>query len=88
MRLKGIDQVSKKKDDHIFYRNDYTAVAHLTGLDGRDTTKRIRFSVELAPTGKKEIKVEFLEKPDYPVLHLIKSIKEEILELDRRGDLL
>jgi len=88
MRLKGLDQVMKKKDVHLFYRNDYTAVAHLVDIDGRSISKKIEFSIEMSPMGKKAVKVEFIEKPDYPVLHLIKSLKDEILELDRRGDLL
>ncbi len=88
MRLKGLDQVNKNIDGHIFYRNDYTAIARLIGLDGRESAKKIKFSIEMAPTGKKDIKVEFLEKPDFPVLHLLKSIREEIQELDRRGALL
>lgn len=89
MRLQSLDQISRKRDDHhIYYRNDYTAVAKLIGLDGKTYSKRIEFSVELSPTGKREIRVQFLEKPDYPVLHLIKSVKEEIQELYRRGELL
>lgn len=88
MRLKSLDQVNRNVDGHIFYRNDYTAVARLVSMDGRESAKKIKFSIEMAPTGKKDIRVEFIEKPDFPVLHLIKSIREEIMDLDRRGALL
>lgn len=88
MKLQALDNIAKKQDAHLYYRNDYSAVALLVAMDGRNIQKKIEFSVEMAPTGKKEIKVEFVEKLDYPVLNIVKSLKEEIRELDRKGLLL
>ncbi len=88
MKLQALHNIEKKKELHLYYRNDFLATAHFISSDGRDHKKKIEFSVEMTPTGSKEIKVEFVEKMDYPVLTLVKSLKEEIRELDRKGLLL
>lgn len=77
-----------KKDVPLHYRNEYSAKANFNSLDGKAIAKRIEFTVEMSPIGKKEIKINFLDNLDYPLVPIIKVIKEEIQVLDRKGLLL
>jgi len=77
-----------KKDVPLHYRNEYTASAKILAWDGKSLARKIYFVIEMTPTGKKEIKVNFLESLDCPVLPILKGIKERITELDKKGLLL
>lgn len=77
-----------KKDVPLHYRNEYTALALFRNSDGKPLAKRIEFTVEMAPTGQKSIKVNFLDNMEYPLVPILKDIKEEIQSLDKKGLLL
>ena len=42
----------------------------------------------MSPLGEKDIKINFLESVDYPLLPIIKSLKEIIKQQDYEGKLL
>ncbi|MCL2068085.1 MAG: hypothetical protein FWG99_11570 [Treponema sp.] len=75
-----------KKDVPIYYRKLYTGVAVVELMDGLKEN-RIDFAIESKPTGQKEISVSFLEKLDYPIVPLVKELKQLIARMDDGGEL-
>ena len=75
-----------RKDVPIYYRRIYTAVARLELL-GAEVDKRVEFSIETKPTGAKEIGVQILDQLDFPLVPVVKELKDFILAMDRSGAL-
>ena len=75
-----------RKDVPIYYRRIYSGVATLELL-GRRLEKHIEFAVEIKPTGSKEISVTVQDDIDYPLLPLIKQLKEFVNAMERSGTL-
>ncbi|MDR0316594.1 MAG: hypothetical protein LBH97_06815 [Treponema sp.] len=73
-----------RKDVPIYYRLLYTGVAVLE-LNERPVDHRIDFSIEIKPTGQKDIAVNFLEKVDYPLLPIVKELKTHIDSMHTNG---
>jgi hypothetical protein len=87
MKLLSFDNI-QKKDIPLHYRNEYTARARFGTSSGLNWANNIFFSIEMQPTGKKEIKIEFLDQLDYPLIPMMRVLREEINTLDRQGKLL
>ena len=66
-----------RKDVPIYYRLLYTGVAVIE-LTKDPEDYRIDFSVEIKPTGQKEIAVSFLDEIDYPLVPIVKELKNQI----------
>jgi hypothetical protein len=63
-----------RKDVPIYYRLLYTGVAVIELAKGPNNY-RIYFTVEIKPTGMKEISVTFLDNIEYPLIPIIKELK-------------
>jgi hypothetical protein len=63
-----------RKDVPIYYRLLYTGVAVIELTKG-SADYRIDFTVEIKPTGLKEISVTFLDNIEYPLIPVIKELK-------------
>jgi len=63
-----------RKDVPIYYRLLYTGVA-VIDLSKGASDYRIDFTVEIKPTGLKEISVTFLDNLEYPLVPVIKELK-------------
>jgi len=87
MKLTQIADIVKKNVP-LHYRNEYTANALFDAADGKSLSKRIEFVVEMSPIGSKDIRINFVDPIDYPLVPVLKSLKEEIQVLDRKGSLL
>lgn len=87
MKLTQIADIVKKNVP-LHYRNEYTANAVFDSADGKVLSKRIEFVVEMSPIGSKDIRINFVDPIDYPLVPVLKSLKDEILVLDRKGSLL
>ena len=75
-----------RKDVPIYYRLLYTGVAVIEmSTDAADY--RIDFSVEIKPTGQREIVVSFLDEVDYPLVPVIKELKKYIDTMHQNGAL-
>ena len=72
-----------RKDIPIYYRLLYTGVAVIEVANTADY--RIDFSIEIKPTGKKEINVSFLDEVDYPLLPIVKDLKTLIDDMHSKG---
>jgi len=73
-----------RKDVPIYYRLLYTGVACIDFGKG-PCDFRIDFSIEIKPTGQKEINVNFIDAIDYPLVPVLKELKQYINELDSAG---
>ena len=73
-----------RKDVPIYYRLLFTGVAVLE-LSKDPADYRIDFTVEIKPTGQKEITVSFLDEVDYPLLPVIKELKNQIDTMHSHG---
>lgn len=87
MKLTQIADIVKKNVP-LHYRNEYTANALFDSADGKSLSRRIEFIVEMSPIGAKDIRINFVDPIDYPLVPVLKSLKEEIQVLDRKGSLL
>jgi hypothetical protein len=75
-----------RKDVPIYYRLLYTGVAVLE-LTNKAADYRVDFSIEIKPTGLKEIAVSFLDDIEYPLLPVIKELKNHIDTMHSNGTL-
>ncbi|MCL2762091.1 MAG: hypothetical protein FWD36_02640 [Treponema sp.] len=73
-----------RKDIPIYYRLLFTGVAVLE-LTKDPTDYRIDFSIEIKPTGQKEITVSFLDDLDYPLVPIVKELKHYIATMHSDG---
>lgn len=84
MKLITINNINKK-DSPIYYRNEYSAdsVFMLAGKDPVEVP--ISFSIELSPTGEKILTVKITGKIDYPLIPVLKILREELNAMERKG---
>jgi hypothetical protein len=75
-----------RKDVPIYYRRLFSGVAVLE-LINQPVERKIDFSIETKPTGQNEISVTFIDPVDYPLVPLVKEIKQFLSTLDRTGGL-
>ena len=75
-----------RKDVPIYYRLLYTGVAVIE-LTKDPEDFRIDFSIEIKPTGQKEIVVSFLDDIHYPLLPVVKELKTYIDTMHTNGTL-
>jgi len=75
-----------RKDVPIYYRLLFTGVAVIE-LTADSSDYRIDFSVEIKPTGKKEIAVSFLDSIHYPLVPVIRELKHYIDNMHINGAL-
>jgi len=85
MKLVTIKDIVRK-DVPIYYRLLYTGVAVIEmTTDAADY--RIDFSIEIKPTGQREIIVSFLDEVDYPLVPVVKELKKYIDTMHQNGAL-
>jgi len=84
MKFLGMDEIVKK-DTLIYYRNEYTGRASFALIGDKRTSVKFSSTVEIKPTGERDIIVELLEKIDYPVVPIIKTLKNEIMNIEKEG---
>ena len=75
-----------RKDVPIYYRKLYTSVAVIE-LNNKQNDYRIDFSLEIKPTGAKEVNVTFIDAVDYPLVPVVRELKRYIIELDNADGL-
>mgnify|MGYP003563631155 CR=1 FL=1 len=77
-----------KKHMLISYREEFHAEVVLDlRKNGSSQTCKIEFSLELTPLGSKNIRVQFLDNLEYPLIPVIRELKNHISEMDRSGRL-
>ena len=86
MKVHGVEQLIKK-DIPLYYRNEYEALVYIEFPTGNREQIPIEFTVEIKPTGDRVIEVKLKEKIDYPLLPVLRALKEEIKRLEENGEL-
>ncbi|MCL2191907.1 MAG: hypothetical protein FWB78_00745 [Treponema sp.] len=85
MKIIAIKNITRK-DVPIYYRLLYTGVAVIELFNGTDDY-RIEFSIEIKPTGDKDIVVNFNDDIHYPLLPVKRELKKLIATMHSDGDL-
>ncbi|MBN2810892.1 hypothetical protein K7J14_09190 [Treponema zuelzerae] len=85
MTLLNISDIIRK-ENYIYYRREFTATV-VFQLGTGNLSGKIEFTIETAPTGKKDIQIKLIDSIDYPLLPLLRSIKDAVTELEKEGKL-
>jgi hypothetical protein len=85
MTIKQLKAITRK-DVPIYYKMFYKAVAEIE-LMGKIIDTAVEFSLEMKPTGMKEVLVTVVGEIDYPLVPLATELKKLILALDRDAKL-
>lgn len=85
MRILEINNIIRK-DVPIYYRRLYSGNAVIE-LINQPVEMPVEFQIEHKPTGKTDITITFPKKPDYPLVPLVKELKNFICALDSEGKL-
>ena len=83
MELIGISDI-KKKDTLIYYRNQYEGTALFSLVKNKQASVKFQSTVEMLPTGHRDVTVELLEPIDYPLLPIIKILKNQLEKIDQQ----
>ena len=67
----------EKKNSLIYYREEFQAVA-VYNLLGKEQKGKIDFLIEVNPIGQKQLFLQLIDKPDYPLLPIRLDLKEKI----------
>ncbi|MCD6343274.1 MAG: hypothetical protein J7L76_05770 [Spirochaetaceae bacterium] len=86
MKIHDINQL-RKKDIPLYYRNEYEGWGDIEFSSGSRQQVPIKFTVEIKPTGERAIDVKLKERIDYPLVPVIRALKEKIKLLEENGDL-
>ena len=77
-----------RKNSPLRYRNEFKGKAvfeYPPALGKKNEEKPIQFSIERSALGDVAVSVQLLEDMDYPLVPIIKSLKNHILNLDSKG---
>ena len=84
MTVHGIDELVKK-DIPLYYRNEYEGTGDLELLSGSRHRIPLAFAVEIKPDGERIVAVQVKEKLDYPMLPVVRALKQTILSMEKDG---
>jgi hypothetical protein len=82
VQLKNIE----RKEVPIYYRRLYSGIVEFEFLD-RLEERLIDFTIEVKPTGQKDVFVTMPDPVDYPLVPLRKELKKFLINLDDTGQL-
>ncbi len=74
----------KKKDTLIYYRNQYEGTALFSLVMDKKASVKFQSTVEMLPTGQRDVTVELLEPIDYPLVPILKILKSQLQEIDQQ----
>lgn len=86
MIIHGIDQLTKK-DIPLYYRNEYAGLGDMEFPGGERKSIPLEFTVEIKPTGERVIAVTLKDRIEYPLVPVIRELKNRIGELEKDGKL-
>jgi hypothetical protein len=75
-----------RKDVPIYYRRLFSGLL-VVELLNKTVERHIDFSIETKPTGQKDISITILEPIDYPLVPLVREVKQHVIDLDDNGGL-
>ncbi len=75
-----------REETGLYYRRNFTGLAVIE-LPIKTIEAPLDFIIEVSPLGTKNVDVTLKEKIDYPLLPVLKKIKEFINNLEKEGKL-
>jgi hypothetical protein len=75
-----------RKDVPIYYRRLFSGSLEIE-LMGKNIERNIDFTIETLPTGMNAVSVTIAEPVDYPLIPLMRELKQFIATLDETGGL-
>jgi len=85
MKVIAIENIARKNVP-IYYRQMYTGTAVME-IVNKTERHRIEFSIEVKPTGDKEIIVTLPDDIHYPLIPVIRALKQTINTMHMDGEL-
>lgn len=85
MKILEINKI-QRAEDGLYYRRKFDADVSAE-ISAIIIQFPIRFIIETGPLGNKDLDIDFIEAPNYPVLPLKKALSEMILSMDSEGQL-
>jgi hypothetical protein len=83
MKVVELRELSRREAP-IHYIREYTAVAALESSGGISEAD-IAFTLERKPLGPPAISVRVLDAVDWPLLPVVRAIRDHVAELDHKG---
>jgi hypothetical protein len=84
MKLIDIDRL-KIEENHVHYIKSYFGCAILMDKTHKILRNELKFSIEYKPMGEPDIKINFINQPDFPIDELMPKLKEKIQKMDDAG---
>ncbi len=75
-----------REETGLYYRRNFTGLAVIE-LPIKTIEVPLDFIIEMGPMGNKDFDIELKDKIDYPLLPVMKKLKEFIEQLDKEGKL-
>lgn len=75
-----------REETGLYYRRIFTGLV-VVELPIKVVEAPVDFIIETGPMGNKNLDIDFKEKIDYPLIPILKAIKEFIVNLDQEGKL-
>ncbi|GHV88609.1 hypothetical protein AGMMS50267_09690 [Spirochaetia bacterium] len=85
MRIVQVKNI-ERKDVPIYYRRLFNGIAEFELL-GKQEERPIDFTIETKPAGDKDIFITMPDPIDYPLVPLMKELKQFLINLDESGGL-
>ena len=72
------------EESHIYYRRKFSSIA-IVRIPQKEIEFPFQFIIETEPTGKKNIEVFIQDSIDYPLLPVVRALKQKINQFDSEG---
>lgn len=85
MKLKTIENI-RKKESHLYYRNDYLADAVFEyGKESKEEKIPVEITIEKTALGEAKISITINGHINYPMLSAVKILKTEVSKMQSEG---
>lgn len=85
MKILEISKI-QRAEDGLYYRRKFNADVSAE-ISATVIQFPIRFIIETGPLGNKDLDIDLIEPPNYPIIPLRKALSETILSMDSEGQL-
>jgi hypothetical protein len=73
-----------REEGYIYYRRNFNGTVVLE-LPSKTVDVEINFVIEMLPTGRKDLELEFVDSFEYPVLPVKNAVTQYIMKLEDEG---
>ena len=73
-----------REDGYIYYRRNFNGIVVLE-LPSKTVDVEINFIIEMLPTGRKDLELEFVDNFEYPLLPVKNAVTQYIMKLEDEG---